>query len=105
MRIEGTIIKVKTPNSNPEGANSMYVVAGPIFKADISKARVVLPDGKKGDNQPLLVGERVLMLLSGPDVPALLPGAPDSAFHIYSASIIERLAPTDMMTPTLTPTH
>lgn len=103
MRIEGTIVKVKTPDSKPAGARSMFIVAGPIFRADISKARVVLPDGKKSDNQPLAANEHVLMLLSGPDLPPLGPGHPDSDYHIYSALTVEHLAPADMMTPVVAP--
>ena len=57
---------VKTPDGYPggPGVHAQFVTAGPTFRVDVSRARVLLPDGKQADELPLAVGDRVLMVLS-----------------------------------------
>lgn len=92
--IEGTLVTVKTPNGYPgaRGGHAQYVTAGPTFRVDISHARVLLPDGRRADNAPLAVGDRVLMVLTGPDSG---PPRPGSVNQTYSASIVERVVQSD----------
>ena len=67
--IHGALVSVKTPNAYPggPGIHPQFVIAGPTFKVDISRARVMLPDGSGIDSTPLAVGDRVLMVLRAPD--------------------------------------
>ena len=91
--IEGTLVTVKTPDGYPgkPGVHAQFVIAGPAFKVDTSGARVLLPDGKQADKLPLVVGDHVLMVLSGPD-----PRSPArNVNQIYFASIIERIVESD----------
>ena len=87
--IQDELVTVKTPDGYPgggPGVHAQFVTAGPAFKVDISRARVLLPDGKQPDKLPLAIGDRVLIVLSGPT-----SGVDQS----YSASIIERLVQGD----------
>ena len=68
------------------------MTAGPIFRVDVSRARVLLPDGKQTDKLPLAVGDRVLMALTGPDSGSAEPGRVNPT---YSASIVERVIQDD----------
>jgi hypothetical protein len=95
--IQGTLVTVKTPNGYPGGLgiHAQIVIAGPTFKVDVSRARVLLPDGKQADTRPLAVGDRLLVVLNrpGPESPA--SGSPGSANQTYVASTIERIAYSD----------
>jgi hypothetical protein len=95
--IQGAVVTVKTPDDYPggPGVHAQFVIAGPAFRVDISRARVLLPDGKQADRLPLGVGDRVLMVLSGPDSESSAPGGTQKVSQIYFASIIERIAPSD----------
>jgi hypothetical protein len=97
--IQGTLVMVKTPDSYPggTGTHALFVIAGISFKVDISHARVLLPDGKQADKQPLTIGDRVLMVLSGPNS-ASTSVSPLSLNQTYFASTIERIAPGDKAT-------
>jgi len=88
--IQGTLVTVKVPNGYPgeKGGHAQFVTAGPLFRVDVSHARVLLPDGKQADKQPLVVGDRVLMFLTGPDTGS---AQTDSVSPTYSASIVERV--------------
>ncbi|MGA8027754.1 MAG: hypothetical protein WB992_11460 [Bryobacteraceae bacterium] len=92
--IQGEVVTMKTPNAYPGGAGGhpQYVVAGPTFKVDISRARVLLADGKQVDTRPLAVGDRVLMVLSGAESQPPAPVSPRNVNQTYFASIIERIA-------------
>jgi hypothetical protein len=92
--IEGAIVTVKAPDGYPggQGIHPQFVRAGPTFRVDISRARVLLPDGRQPDKVPLAVGDRVLVVLTGPDLGAPAPG---DVNRTYFASIVERLVPTD----------
>jgi hypothetical protein len=48
----------------------------------------LLPDGRQADKVPLVVGDRVLVVLTEPD--SGMPG-PGNASKTYFASIVERL--------------
>jgi len=94
--LQGGIVTVKTPDGHPggPGVHAQFVVAGPTFRVDISGARVLLPDGKQVDGAPLAVGDRVLMVLSGPaSGPA--PNGPGNVSQTYFASTIERIVDSD----------
>ena len=45
--IQGDLVTVKTPDGYPggPGAHALFVSAGPTFKVDVSRCRVLLPDG------------------------------------------------------------
>jgi hypothetical protein len=92
--IQGALVTVKTPDGFPggPGGHAQFVTAGPIFRVDVSRARVLLPDGKQIDKLPLAVGDRVLMVLTGPDLGSAEPG---SVSLTYSASIVERVVQGD----------
>jgi len=92
--IQGTLVTVKVPNGYPgkKGGHAQFVMAGPVFRVDVSHARVLLPDGKQTDNQPLAIGDRVLMVLTGPDAGSAETG---SVSPTYSASIVERVVSGD----------
>jgi hypothetical protein len=79
-------VTVKTPDG--PGGHAQYVTAGPAFRVDVSRARVLLPDGRLADKVPLAVGDRVLVVLTQPDSG---PSGPGNASKTYSASIVERL--------------
>jgi hypothetical protein len=88
--IQGALVTVKGPNGYPgeKGGHAQFVTAGPVFKVDVSHARVLLPDGKQTDHQPLAIGDRVLMVLTGPDAGSAETGGVSAT---YSASIVERV--------------
>ena len=94
--MQGALVTVKTPDGYPggPGIHAQFVIAGPTFKVDVSRARVLLPDGRRVDTRPLAVGDRVLMLLSGPDSGPPAPGSGDLS-QTYLASVIERIADSD----------
>ena len=100
-KIEGAVVTVKTPDLNPPlqpgGGGPLFIVAGPRFRVDVSSARILMPDGKKIDTQPLAVNDRVLMVLSGADAASPEPRNLENSNHIYSASIIEHLAHGDVL--------
>lgn len=92
--IQGTLVTVKVPDGYPGGGggHAQFVTAGPIFRVDVSRARVLLPDGKQTDKLPLAIGDRVLMVLTGPDSGSAEPG---SVSPTYFASIVERVVQGD----------
>jgi hypothetical protein len=95
--IEGNLVTVKTPDGYPggPGAHALFVSAGPTFKVDVSRARVLLPDGKQADKLPLAAGDRVLMVLNGPDSGSPAPEGPRNVNQTYFASIVERVVQSD----------
>lgn len=95
--IQGALVTVKTPDGYPggPGIHAQFVTAGPTFKADVSRARVLLPDGKQADTLPLAVGDRVLMVLSRPDSGSPAPASPANVNQTYFASTIERIVLSD----------
>lgn len=94
--IQGAVVTVKTPDGYPggPGGHAQFVIAGPTFRVDVSRARVLLPDGKETDKLPLAVGDRVLMVLT---VPVRSP-EPSIVSRTYSASIVERVVQGDKIT-------
>jgi hypothetical protein len=96
--IQGALVTVKVPDGYPggPGIHPQVVTAGPTFKIDVSHARVLLPDGKQADAQPLAVGDRVLMVLRGPDSEGPAPlGKTANLDRTYFASTIERIVYND----------
>lgn len=96
--IQGALVTVKVPDGYPggPGIHAQVVTAGPTFKVDVSHARVLLPDGKQADMQPLAVGDRVLMVLRGPDSEGPAPpGKSPNLDRTYFASTIERIVYND----------
>ncbi|MGB8771457.1 MAG: hypothetical protein WCC92_17715 [Candidatus Korobacteraceae bacterium] len=95
--IQGALVTVKTPDGYPggPGIHAQFVTVGPTFKVDVSRARLLLPDGKQADKVPLAVGDRVLMVLSGPGSESPAPGSPQNVNQTYFASIIERVVSSD----------
>jgi hypothetical protein len=96
-RIEGALVTVKTPDGYPggPGVHAQFVKAGPTFRVDVSRARILLPDGRQPDKQPLAIGDQVLVVLNAPKSGSPAPGSPGSVNQIYFASIIERIAQGD----------
>lgn len=92
--IQGTLVTVKLPAGYPggKGVHAQVVTAGAVLRVDVSHARVLLPDGKQTDKVPLAVGDRVLMVLTGPNSGSARPG---SVSLTYSASIVERVVQGD----------
>lgn len=88
--IQGSLVTVKTPDGYPggPGAHAQFVTAGPTFRVDVSRARLLLPDGRQADKVPLAAGDHVLVVLTGPDSGSPLPGSPS---RTYVASIVERV--------------
>jgi hypothetical protein len=96
--IQGALVTVKVPDGYPggPGIHAQVVTAGPTLKVDVSHARVLLPDGKQPDTQPLAVGDRVLMVLRGPDSEGPAPlGKLANLDRTYFASTIERIVYND----------
>jgi hypothetical protein len=95
--IQGDLVTVKTPDGYPggPGGHAQFVTAGPTYRVDVSRARVLLPDGKQADERPLAVGDRVLMVLSGPESESPVPGSRLNVSPICFASIIERVVQGD----------
>ncbi|MGD0792683.1 MAG: hypothetical protein ABR920_13030 [Terriglobales bacterium] len=98
--MQGALVTVKTPDGYPggPGIHAQVVIAGPTFKVDVSRARVLLPDGKQADTLPLTAGDRVLMVLSRPDSGSPAPGSPGNVNQTYFASTIERIVYSDKIT-------
>ena len=99
--IQGALVTLKAPDGYPggPGVHAQVVTAGPTFKVDVSHARVLLPDGKQADRQPLAVGDRVLMVVRGPDSESPAPlGRLANVDRTYFASIIERIVSSDKTT-------
>ena len=92
--IQGTLVTVKLPNGYPggEGVHAQFVTAGSIFRVDVARARVLLPDGRQTDKLPLAVGDHVLMVLTKADSRSAEPG---SITPTYSASVVERVVQGD----------
>jgi hypothetical protein len=95
--IQGGVVTVKTPDGYPggPGGHAQFVIAGPTFRVDVSRARVLLPDGKQTDKLPLAVGDRVLMVLTVPESRSPEPG---TVSRTYSATIVERVLQGDKIT-------
>jgi hypothetical protein len=95
--IQGVVATVKTPDGFPggPGIHAQFVTSGPSFKVDVSRARVLLPDGKQTDKVPLAVGDRVLMVLNLPDSGPPVSFSPTNNNQIYFASTIERVVQSD----------
>ena len=95
--IQGTLVTVKLPDGFPAraGGHPQFVTSGPILRVDVSRARILLPDGRQIDKQPLSVGDHVIMVLTGPDV---APAETRSVSPTYSASIVERVLQGDKIT-------
>jgi hypothetical protein len=96
--IQGALVTVKVPDGYPggPGVHAQVVTAGPALKVDVSHARVLLPDGKQADPRPLAVGDRVLMVLRGPDSEGPAPpGKTANLDQTYFASTIERIVYSD----------
>jgi hypothetical protein len=95
--IQGALVTVKTPDGYPggPGIHAHVVIAGPVFEVDVSRARVLLPDGRRADALPLTVGDHVLMVLSAPDSGSTVPGGPGNENQTYFASSIERIVSGD----------
>ena len=91
--IQGTLLTVKTPDGYPggPGIHAQVVVGGPTFKVDVSRARVLLPDGRQTDTQPLAIGDRVLMVLSRTESESTAPLSPANVRQTYFASTIEHI--------------
>ena len=92
--MQGNLVTVKTPDGYPggPGGHAQFVIAGPTFRVDVSRARVLLPDGRQADRVPLAVGDRVLMVLTGPPSGPPVPG---NVSFTYYASIVERVIQSD----------
>ena len=95
--IQGALVTVKTPDGYPggSGVHAHFVIAGPSFKVEVSRARVLLADGKQADKRPLAVGDRVLIVLHEPGSGSPAPRRPGNISQTYFASIIERIADSD----------
>jgi hypothetical protein len=94
--IDGSVVTVKTPDGYPGGGPGMhaqFVTRGPEFRVDISAGRVLHPDGKQEDRQPLSVGERVVVVLNESSAGA---GA-QAANAPYAAVVVERVSTSDRM--------
>jgi hypothetical protein len=88
--IDGSRVTVKTPDGYPggPGVHAQFVTAGPVIEADTAGGQILQPDGRRPDARPLLVGERVLMVLGPADEAAAGSG-------MGHAVIVERLAAGD----------
>lgn len=95
--IQGTRITLKTPDDYPggSGGHAQFVKAGPTFRVDVSGARFLLPDGTRTDKKPLAIGDRVLVVLTGPVPLQPKPGSPPNVNSPYFASIVERIVQHD----------
>jgi hypothetical protein len=95
--IQGALATVKTPDGYPggPGIHAQVVMGGAVFKVDVTRARVLLPDGRLTDTLPLAAGDRVLMVLSGLGAGSSGPNSPGNIGQTYFASIIERIIDSD----------
>jgi hypothetical protein len=98
--IQGNVMTVKTPNGYPggPGGHPQFVTAGPSFRIDVSRARVLFPDGRQVDPRPLAAGDRVLIVLTAPNPGSPANSSPRDTNQIYAASIIERIVQSDNIT-------
>jgi hypothetical protein len=89
--IDGSVMTVKTPDGFPggPGIHAQFVMRGPELRVDISASRILLPDGKENDKQPLAVGERVV---------AVLTQGGEASGATVMAAIVERVSTSDRMT-------
>jgi hypothetical protein len=96
-KIVDALVSVKTPDGYPGegGGHPLFVVAGPTFSVDITGARLLLPDGKQSDRRSLVVGDRVLMVLSRSDSGS---HPSSSVTQTYFAFIVERIVQSDKIT-------
>jgi hypothetical protein len=94
--IQAALITLKMPDDYPgaPGGHPQFVTAGPTCRVDVSRARFLLSDGTRADKKPLAVGDRVLVVLSGPVSLQPLPGNP-TVGPPYLASIVERVVQSD----------
>ena len=95
--IQGGLVTVKIPDGYPggPGGHAQFVTAGPTYRVDVSRARVLLPDGKQTDERLLAVGDRVVMVVSGPEPESPVPGSRPKVSPMYYASVIERVLQSD----------
>jgi hypothetical protein len=98
--MQGNLVTVKTPDGYPggPGVHPQFVTAGPSFKVDVSRGRVLFPDGQQADQRPLAVGDRLLLVLTGSQLDMASNSSARDMNRIYSASIIERIVQTDTIT-------
>jgi hypothetical protein len=92
--IDGNLLTVKTPDGYPggPGIHAQFVTRGPEFRVDISAGRVLEPDGRQDDRQPLAVGERVVVLFREPSAAsAETTNAPLAAVMVERVSTSDRV--------------
>jgi len=89
--IDGNLLTVKTPDGFPggPGIHAQFVTRGPEFRVDISAGRVLQPDGKQEDRQPLQAGERVVVVLTQ---------AGEASGATVAAAVVERVSTSDRVT-------
>jgi hypothetical protein len=93
--VDGKLLTVKTPDGYPGGGpgiHAQFVTRGPEFRVDLTAGRVLEPDGRREDRQPLQVGERVVVLLSQP-----AQAGAEAANAVYAAAVVERVSTSDRM--------
>lgn len=99
--IDGNVVTLKTPDAYPRrsaGAevHAQFVAAGLTLRVDVSKSKLLLPDGRQTDKLPLTVNDRVLMVLSGRTDSGPLPlNSPPTSAPVYSAFVVERIVQSD----------
>jgi hypothetical protein len=94
--IEGNVLTVKTPDSFPGGGPGMhaqFVMRGPEMRVDISAGRVLHPDGKQEDKQPMAVGERVVVVFR-----ETAGAGAETESAVRPAAIVERVSTSDRVT-------
>jgi hypothetical protein len=86
--IDGSVVTVKCPDGFPggPGIHAQFVMRGPEFRLDIAASRILHPDGKEDDKQPLAVGERVVAVLN-------VPG--EASGGVLAAAVVERVSTSD----------
>jgi hypothetical protein len=89
--IDGSVVTVKCPDGFPggPGIHAQFVMRGPEFRVDIAASRILHPDGKEDDKQPLAVGERVVAVLN-------VPG--EASGGVLAAAVVERVSTSDRVT-------
>ncbi len=90
--IDGSVLTVKTPDGYPggPGIHAQFVMRGPEFRVDISASRVLQPDGRQDDRQPLAVGERVVVAFQEPSA-----ASAETVSAARAAAIVERVSTSD----------
>lgn len=91
--IEGSVLTVKTPDRFPGGGPGMhaqFVMRGAEMRVDLSAGRVLHPDGKQEDRQPLAVGERVVVVFRE----TAAAGA-EAENAVHTAAVVERVSTSD----------